>query len=175
MATTPRSGWTMPLRSGIGRRAAAAAAGTALLACANAAVPPPPVAAPTEIRTPAEAALLPLTATPGDAERGRRIVADRSIGLCLLCHRGPFPDQTQGTLAPDLAGAGSRGTEGQLRLRLVDARRLNPATIMPPYGRADGLVRVAPAWRDRPLLSDQQIEDVVAFLLTLRDNGSGRP
>jgi len=116
-----------------------------------------------------DAIVQPLTGTPGDAARGQRIVADRSLGLCLLCHRGPFPNEAQGTLAPDLAGAGARWSEGQLRLRIVDARRLNPATIMPSYYRSDGLERVGSAWRDQPVLDPQQIEDVVAFLRTLRD------
>jgi L-cysteine S-thiosulfotransferase len=106
----------------------------------------------------------------GDPERGRAIVVDRQIGLCLLCHSGPFPEQRlQGTLAPDLAGAGSRWTAGQLRLRIADSRRLDPDTIMPSYYRTEGLTRVAPAFAGKPVLSAEQIEDVVAFLATLRD------
>ena len=111
----------------------------------------------------------PLTATPGDVARGRQIVADRQKGLCLLCHTGPFPEQRfQGSLAPDLAGAGARATPAQLRLRLVDPARLNPNTIMPGYHRVDGLTRVAPSLRGKPILSESEIEDVVAFLVTLR-------
>jgi sulfur-oxidizing protein SoxX len=110
-----------------------------------------------------------LTGAPGDPARGRAIVTNRQLGLCLLCHSGPFPEERfQGNLAPDLAGAGTRWSEGQLRLRIVDSRRINPATIMPAYHRADGLTRVAPAWRGKPILSDEQIEDVVAFLTTLK-------
>ena len=112
----------------------------------------------------------PLSAEPGDAARGRLIVVNRQVGLCLLCHTGPFPEERfQGNLAPDLAGAGSRWSVGQLRLRVVDAQRLNPQTIMPAYHRTEGLTRVGAAWRDRPLLTAQQIEDVVAFLATLRE------
>ena len=111
-----------------------------------------------------------LTGSPGDPARGRAIVANRHLGLCLLCHSGPFPEERlQGNLAPDLAGAGSRSTKGQLRLRIVDAGRLNSATIMPPYYRVDGLNRVAANFRGKPLLTAEQIEDVVAFLATLRD------
>lgn len=111
-----------------------------------------------------------LTGAPGDSARGRATVASRQTGLCLLCHSGPFPEERfQGDLAPDLRGSGARWSEGELRLRLVDASRLNPATIMPSYYRTDGLTRVAPAWRGKPVLSAQQIEDVVAYLLTLRD------
>ena len=112
----------------------------------------------------------PLTTTAGDAARGRAIVVNRRVGLCLLCHGGPFPgEKLQGNLAPDLAGTGGRWSAGQLRLRLVDASRLNPETIMPPYYRIEGLDRVAPAFRDKPIFTAQQIEDVVAFLATLRD------
>ena len=111
-----------------------------------------------------------LTGGKGDPERGRVIVTNRGVGLCLLCHSGPFPEERmQGTLAPDLKGAGSRWSEGQLRLRIVDAGRLNPNTIMPPYYRIDGLSRVAPSLRGKPVLTAEQIEDVVAFLGTLRE------
>jgi sulfur-oxidizing protein SoxX len=111
-----------------------------------------------------------LTGHKGDPARGRAIVASRQVGLCLLCHSGPFPEERfQGDLAPDLRGAGARWTEGQLRLRIVDSGRINPATIMPAYHRTQGLVRVAPAFRGKPILSAEQIEDVVAFLTTLRD------
>ncbi len=109
-----------------------------------------------------------LTGTAGDPVRGRAIVVDRRLGACLLCHIGPFPEENfQGTLAPDLSGTGSRWSEGELRLRLVDPTRLNPDTIMPPYYRVEGLTRVGQAWRGKPILSAEQIEDVIAFLATL--------
>ena len=110
-----------------------------------------------------------LTGAPGDAARGRALVLNRT-STCILCHGGPFPEERfQGDLAPDLAGTGTRWSEGQLRLRLVDASSLNPATIMPSYYRIDGLVRVGTAWRGKPMLSAEQIEDMVAYLATLRD------
>jgi L-cysteine S-thiosulfotransferase len=110
-----------------------------------------------------------LTGAPGDPVRGRAIVGNRLVGLCLLCHSGPFPeDRFQGNIAPDLSGAGSRSSEGQLRLRIVDASKLNPDTIMPPFYRVDHLTRVAPAFRDKPVLSAVEIEDVVAYLMTLK-------
>lgn len=111
-----------------------------------------------------------LTGKAGDPVRGRAIVANRQVGLCLLCHTGPIPEEKfHGNLAPDLSGAGSRWTEGQLRLRIVDATRLNPATIMPPYFRTEGLTRVVRPFAGKPLLSAEQIEDVVAYLTTLKD------
>ena len=110
-----------------------------------------------------------LTGAAGDAARGRTLVINRQT-TCVLCHAVPQTEAAfQGDLAPNLAGSGSRWSEGQLRLRLVDASRLNPATIMPSYYRVDGLQRVAAAWRERPILSAGQIEDVVAYLATLRD------
>ena len=110
-----------------------------------------------------------LTGQAGDPARGRAIVANRQLGLCLLCHSGPFPEERfQGDLAPSLEGAGRRLSEARLRLRLVDSRKVNPETIMPSYFRTEGLERVAPAFRGKPLLSAEQIEDVVAYLGTLK-------
>jgi sulfur-oxidizing protein SoxX len=111
-----------------------------------------------------------LTGNPGDAARGRAIVANRTVGLCLLCHSAPIQEERfQGTLAPNLAGAGTRWSEGQLRLRLVDASRLNANTIMPPYYRLDRLQRVAKGFAGKPILTAEQIEDVVAYLASLKD------
>ena len=110
-----------------------------------------------------------LTGTAGDAARGRALVLERST-TCILCHSGPFPEtRFQGDLAPDLRGAGNRWTASQLRLRLVDAAHFNKETIMPSYYRVDGLVRVGRNWAEKPILTAAQIEDIVAFLATLRD------
>lgn len=111
----------------------------------------------------------PLTATPGDPARGRAIVANRQVGLCLLCHPASIAEErSQGNLAPDLAGAGARLSAAQLRLRIVDSRRNNPASIMPAYFRREGLERVGAAWRNRTILDAQQVEDVVAYLASLK-------
>ncbi|MBW5436786.1 sulfur oxidation c-type cytochrome SoxX [Bradyrhizobium canariense] len=110
-----------------------------------------------------------LTGAPGDAARGRALVLARTT-TCILCHSGPFPEtRFQGDLAPDLSGAGNRWTVSQLRLRLVDAARFNPETIMPSYYRTDHLVRVGRNFAGKPILSAAEIEDIVAFLATLRD------
>jgi sulfur-oxidizing protein SoxX len=110
-----------------------------------------------------------LTASKGHPAAGRKIVVSRQ-STCLLCHSGPFPEERfQGNVGPDLAGTGSRWSEGQLRLRIVNAASLNPATIMPPFYRVEGLTRVHPAWQGMPILSAEEIEDVVAFLETLRN------
>jgi len=109
-----------------------------------------------------------LTGAKGDPVRGRAIVASRQQGLCLLCHSGPFPEERfQGELAPDLRSA-ARLSEGQIRMRIVDPRKANPASIMPAYYRTEGLTRVAPAYRGKTILGAEQVEDVVAYLMTLR-------
>lgn len=111
----------------------------------------------------------PLGDKIGDAIRGRALVLDRTQGNCLICHHVPEPNEPfQGTIGPDLAGIATRLDAGQLRLRLVDAGLLNPQTVMPPYFRIEGLRDVAPAFRDRPALNAQEIEDVVAYLASLR-------
>jgi len=116
-----------------------------------------------------DAILESLTGVPGDAARGRKLIVERT-NTCILCHSGPFPEEKfQGDLAPNFSGAGSRWSVGQLRLRLVDASRLNGGTIMPSYYRVDGLDRVAQSFRGKPILSAEQIEDIVAYLASLRD------
>ena len=110
-------------------------------------------------------------ASPGDAARGRAIVLNRQVGLCLLCHSGPFPEERfQGNLAPDLTASVGQSTPAQLRARLVDPSRLNPGSIMPAYYRTTGLNRVAPKFSDQTILTGQQIEDVVAFLVSIQSN-----
>ena len=109
-------------------------------------------------------------AEAGDAARGRAIVANRQLGLCLLCHAAPIPEERfQGTLGPDLRGVGSRLSAEQIRQRIVDAAAANPQTIMPPYGRTTGLVRVARPFQGRTILDDGQIDDLTAWLTTLKE------
>jgi L-cysteine S-thiosulfotransferase len=111
-----------------------------------------------------------LTNEPGDAVKGRAIVANRQLGLCLLCHSGPIPEERfQGNIAPSLSGAGNRWNESELRQRVAYARKLNPYGIMPSFYQTDGLNRVSGATQGKPILSAQQIEDVVAYLATLKD------
>jgi sulfur-oxidizing protein SoxX len=112
---------------------------------------------------------LPLTDQPGDAERGRRIVLDRDGGDCLICHAMPLAQrQFHGSIGPPLDDVGSRYNAGELRLRIVDPKALNPDTIMPAYYKVEGLHRVHERYRGKSILTAQQVEDVVAYLLTLR-------
>ena len=109
-----------------------------------------------------------LTGSKGDPVRGRAIVASRQSGLCLLCHSGPIPEERfQGNLAPDLRTA-ARLSEGAIRQRIVNPRRANPDSIMPAYYDTENLTRVAPSLRGKTVLSAEQIEDVVAYMMTLR-------
>ncbi|KMO37713.1 hypothetical protein VQ02_12855 [Methylobacterium variabile] len=111
---------------------------------------------------------LPLDGRTGDADRGRAVALDTRKGLCPLCHTGLGGSAPAGDLGPDLADVGARLSAAQLRLRLVDGRALNPATLMPSYYRIDGTERVGGAWRDRPVLEAGEIEDVIAYLVTLK-------
>lgn len=111
----------------------------------------------------------PGDAAPGDATRGAAIVASRATSFCVLCHAVPgVPASQQGTLAPPLAGAGARWSADQLRERLVAPERFNPDTLMPSFRRSSGFARVAPARQGQALFDAQQLEDVVAYLATLR-------
>lgn len=110
-----------------------------------------------------------LSGVPGDANRGRVIVLSRQSGLCILCHSGPFPEERfQGNLAPDLGMSAAVLTAAQLRARIVDASRFNPDTIMPSYFKKDHFTRVAPQFANKTILTAQEIEDVVAFLVSLK-------
>jgi sulfur-oxidizing protein SoxX len=112
----------------------------------------------------------PLAGLSGDAARGAAAVRNRETANCLICHTIPDPSEPfMGEVGPPLAGVGSRLSAGQVRLRLVDATLVNPAAVMPPYHRVAGLVRVDERYRGRPVLSAQEIEDVVAYLMTLRE------
>ena len=112
----------------------------------------------------------PLTDIPGDEERGWTIVQNTANATCLICHSMPMPWQPDhGNLAPDLAGVGSRYNAAELRLRLVDPKALNPDTIMPAYYQAQGLNRVQEKYLGQTIYSAQDIEDVIAFLLTLTE------
>lgn len=112
----------------------------------------------------------PLTDRPGDPAHGRAVALDPERGNCVICHPAPIPEaEFQGDVGPDLAGVGGRYGPGELRLRVVDPKALNPETIMPAYYRVDGLYRVLERYRGEPVLTAQEVEDVVAWLATLKE------
>lgn len=112
-----------------------------------------------------------LTGKPGDPVKGRAVSINRKKGNCLACHKIPIPEQQyHGNTGPDLAGVGSRYKPGELRLRVVNPKLVNEATFMPAFYRTDGLHRVQKKWQGKTLLTAQQVEDVVAYLSTLKED-----
>lgn len=111
----------------------------------------------------------PLGGKTGDAMRGREVFVSREQGHCVLCHAVDGLDtEFQGNVGPALTGIGSRLTSGQIRMRIADAQLIWPQTVMPSYYRVDGLNQVGQAYRGEPALSARQIEDLVAWLSTLK-------
>ncbi|MDQ6621490.1 MAG: sulfur oxidation c-type cytochrome SoxX [Pseudomonadota bacterium] len=110
----------------------------------------------------------PLVAA-GSAERGRALLVARAKANCALCHAIPDPAiPFAGNVGPSLAGVGARLSAGQIRLRVADNMRVNADTIMPSYYRSNGFDRVAQAYRNRTILSAQEVEDLVSYLVTLQ-------
>ena len=110
-----------------------------------------------------------LTQTPGDSAKGKEVVINRKQGNCLDCHALPIPDQQfHGNIGPPLFGVGSRYDQGQLRLRVVNMKLVNPNTIMPTFYGSQGFHRVAEKFQGKTILTAQQVEDVVAYLATLK-------
>lgn len=113
----------------------------------------------------------PLTAEPGDPVRGREVFVSRSLGNCLACHQVTAleAEPYHGNVGPNLDGVADRLSEGELRLRIVDPKVVNPDTIMPAFFRASDLHEVLDRFSGKTILSAQQVEDVVAFLATLKE------
>lgn len=112
----------------------------------------------------------PLVTLEPDATRGGLIVRNRETANCLICHAIPDArERFMGDLGPPLAGVGARLSAGQIRLRLVDPTRLNPSAIMPAYHRTEGLRHVDARYLGRPVLTAMEIEDVVAYLASLKE------
>ncbi len=111
----------------------------------------------------------PLTDQPGDAARGMDVAVNRKLGNCLACHIMPIEGQPfHGEVGPDLSAVGATYSEGELRLRVVNPKVINPDSIMPAFYRADGLHRVMKQFQGKTVLTAQQVEDVVAYLMTLQ-------
>lgn len=110
----------------------------------------------------------PLTDRPGDPERGRALAMDRSKGNCITCHQMPVQADFQGDFGPSLEDVGARYEPGELRLRLVDSKQINPESNMPSFYRVAGLNGVRRNFVGRPILEAQEVEDILAFLLTIK-------
>ena len=110
-----------------------------------------------------------LTGKPGDAVAGRQAAINRKQGNCLACHVMPIPEQPfHGEIGPDLAGIASRYSEGELRLRVVDSKIINPDSFMPAFYKNEGFHRVLKKFQGKSILTAEQVEDIVAYLLTLK-------
>ena len=110
-----------------------------------------------------------LTGKPGNPDEGRKLAANRGLGNCLACHKMPIKEDLQGNVGPELNDVASRLKESEIRLRVVNPKILNPQTSMPAFYRVDGLYRVRKDLAGKPILTAQQIEDIVAYLLTLKN------
>ena len=110
-----------------------------------------------------------LTGKPGDAKKGRKTAINRKKGNCLACHVLPIPEQPyHGLIGPDLNGVASRYTAGEIRLRIVDPKKVNEDTIMPSFYRNDGFHRVLKKFKGKTVLSAAEVEDIVAYMMTLK-------
>ncbi len=110
-----------------------------------------------------------LTGVAGDAAAGRETAIHRKKGNCLACHQMPVPEQQfHGEIGPSLVGVASRYSEGEIRARVVDPKLANPDTIMPAFHKSAGLFRVLEKFRGKSILSAQEVEDIVAYLMTLK-------
>jgi sulfur-oxidizing protein SoxX len=112
-----------------------------------------------------------ITSHGADDDAARAIITGARKGNCIICHFIPVagvPSNAFGNLGPSLTGVGSRLTPVQIRNRIVDPRPLSPKSVMPAYGSTTGLYRVQSAYRGRPILTDAEIDTVVAYLSGLK-------
>ena len=119
-----------------------------------------------------------LTGMPGDAARGEAVMTDRGLGNCIACHQVTALDDYpfHGEVGPSLDGSGSRWTEADLRGIVANAKMTFPESVMPAFYRVDGFTRPGEGYTGKavegdvpPILTAQEVEDVVAYLMTLTD------
>jgi len=118
-----------------------------------------------------------LTDRPGDPGKARAVIIERSVGNCLACHQIPALDDVpfHGDVGPSLANVANRYSEGELRLLIVNPKARFPDTMMPAFYRKNGFFRVLPKHKGKTILTAGQVEDVVAFLLTLKNPKPAAP
>jgi sulfur-oxidizing protein SoxX len=120
-----------------------------------------------------------LTGKPGDPARGENLIAHRKKGNCFACHEvaklsakaatNPKKYSDMGGIGPRLDGVASRYTAGELRMLLVDSKKVFPETIMPAFYRNTGLNRVMGKFEGKTILKPQEVEDILAYLMTLKE------
>lgn len=111
-----------------------------------------------------------LTGQAGDVENGRKVAIDRKKGNCLACHEMPIPEQPfHGKIAPTLVGVADRYDAGEIRLRVVNPKIVNEDTIMPAFYKNDGFHRVLKKFEGKTVISAQEVEDIIAYLMTLKE------
>lgn len=111
-----------------------------------------------------------LTGKPGDPAKGRQLAITSGQGNCVICHKLPIPEVAFriGNVGPDLTEVGGRLTPAEIRMRIVNPKLLNQETIMPAYYRVTGLNRVDKKAQGKPMLTAEQVEDLVAYLSALK-------
>ena len=119
-----------------------------------------------------------LSGAPGDAEAGAKVMTTRGLGNCVACHKVDALDAAfQGEVGPPLNGVGGDRSEAELRGIVANAKMTFEGTVMPAFYKTSGFIRPGDGYTGKgaaeedlePLLTAQQIEDVVAYLMTLKD------
>ena len=104
----------------------------------------------------------------GNKEKGKKIFISRKVN-CLSCHEAPIIEEKfQGNFGPSLSGIGSRYNKEELRLRVIDAKSINPDSIMPSYFKKIKFERTPAIFFNKPILSAQEVEDLVEYLYSLK-------
>ena len=112
-----------------------------------------------------------LTGEPGDAVKGKQWFVDRKLGNCLACHENSDATEQSfhGEVGPIMDGVADRWSEAELRGIITNSKMTFDGTIMPAFYRDSGYTRPLKDFEGETILSAQQVEDIVAYLLTLKE------
>ncbi len=128
--------------------------------------------APGEVPFTDDGVTVSLTGMPGNAEAGASVFKDRKLGNCLACHANQAMSKElfHGDVGPALDGVADRWSEAELRAIVTDSKKgLSEDTVMPGFYSLNLGAHVADDFKDKTILSAQQVEDVVAYLSTLKE------